>query len=204
MNEGVKAILGIAVPVLNLVGAVICWYYWDSIKEFFGARRGMIRLENTVDQLRATVDHLSLDLQRANQSGMVATQRYTELRAQLMQIRVSQSTIKRAGWEIMCFIPEEVLDSMRESYSLTDVVENTAQGLVRLALDGVNRVRANGTCCALVFEPLNLKEGPARAPRFVQALWDQGGKFKLSEKCWDQRSNEQRARNASGVEGFGV
>lgn len=202
MNEEQSLASGIS--ILVSVIAFTVWCYWDSIKEFFGARRGMIRLENTVDQLRATVDHLSLDLQRANQSGMVATQRYTELRAQLMQIRVSQSTIKRAGWEIMCFIPEEVLDSMRESYSLTDVVENTAQGLVRLALDGVNRVRANGTCCALVFEPLNLKEGPARAPRFVQALWDQGGKFKLSEKCWDQRSNEQRARNASGVEGFGV
>jgi len=203
MNEEQMS-LGFGISILVSVIALTVWCYWDSIKEFFGARRGMIRLENTVDQLRATVDHLSLDLQRANQSGMVATQRYTELRAQLMQIRVSQSTIKRAGWEIMCFIPEEVLDSMRESYSLTDVVENTAQGLVRLALDGVNRVRANGTCCALVFEPLNLKEGPARAPRFVQALWDQGGKFKLSEKCWDQRSNEQRARNASGVEGFGV
>jgi len=202
MNEEQSLAFGIS--ILVSVIALTVWCYWDSIKEFFGARRGMIRLENTVDQLRATVDHLSLDLQRANQSGMVATQRYTELRAQLMQVRVSQSTIKRAGWEIMCFIPEEVLDSMRESYSLTDVVENTAQGLVRLALDGVNRVRANGTCCALVFEPLNLKEGPARAPRFVQALWDQGGKFKLSEKCWDQRSNEQRARNASGVEGFGV
>jgi len=201
MNEEQSLAFGIS--ILVSVIALTVWCYWDSIKEFFGARREVIRLENTVDQLRATVDHLSLDLQRANQSGMVATQRYTELRAQLMQIRVSQSTIKRAGWEIMCFIPEEVLDSMRESYSLTDVVENTAQGLVRLALDGVNRVRANGTCCALVFEPLNLKE-PARAPRFVQALWDQGGKFKLSEKCWDQRSNEQRARNASGVEGFGV
>ena len=176
---------------------------WTRIKRFFGARREVIRLENTVDQLRATVDHLSLDLQKAKQSESWATRRYSELRAQLMQVRVSQSTIKRAGWEIMCFIPEEVLDSMRERHSLTEVVENTAQGLVRLALDGVNRVRANGTCCALVFEPLNLKE-PARAPRFVQALWDQGGKFKLSEKCWDQRSNEQRARNASGVEGFGV
>jgi len=202
MNEEQSLASGIS--ILVSVIAFTVWCYWDSIKEFFGVRREVIRLENTVDQLRATVDHLSLDLQRANQSGMVATQRYTELRAQLMQIRVSQSTIKRAGWEIMCFIPEEVLDSMREGYSLTDVVENTAQGLVRLALDGVNRVRANGTCCALVFEPLKLKEGPARAPRFVQALWDQGGKFKLSEKCWDQRSNEQRARNASGVEGFGV
>jgi hypothetical protein len=116
-----------------------------------------------------------------------------------MQVRVSQSTTQRAGWEVMCFIPEEALRMMPENY----ILDKVARELVRLAREGIIRVRANGTCCALVFEPLNLKE-PARAPRFVQALWDQGGKFKLSEKCWDQRSNEQRARNASGVEGFGV
>ena len=203
MNEEQSLASGIS--ILVSVIAFTVWCYWDSIKEFFGVRREVIRLENTVDQLRATVDHLSLDLQRANQSGMVATQRYTELRAQLMQIRVSQSTIKRAGWEIMCFIPEEVIKvaghpGMPRFHA---TCRKVAEELIMLALQGVTRVRANGTCCALVFEPLNLKE-PARAPRFVQALWDQGGKFKLSEKCWDQRSNEQRARNASGVEGFGV
>jgi hypothetical protein len=152
-----------------------------------------------VDQLGTELERKAQEIWCAEQAEQDSARMYKELRAQLMQVRVSQSTTQRAGWEVMCFIPEEALRMMPENY----ILDKVARELVRLAREGIIRVRANGTCCALVFEPLNLKE-PARAPRFVQALWDQGGKFKLSEKCWDQRSNEQRARNASGVEGFGV
>jgi hypothetical protein len=197
MNEEQSLASGIS--ILVSVIAFTVWCYWDSIKEFFGVRREVIRLENTVDQLGTELERKAQEIWCAEQAEQDSARMYKELRAQLMQVRVSQSTTQRAGWEVMCFIPEEALRMMPENY----ILDKVARELVRLAREGIIRVRANGTCCALVFEPLNLKE-PARAPRFVQALWDQGGKFKLSEKCWDQRSNEQRARNASGVEGFGV
>lgn len=159
---------------------------------------------HTIAELRHNNLVLITDLERArfdyHKARDIAEEnirRYQELRAQMMQIRVSQSTTSRAGWEIMCFIPEEIMPRMRQKFGVIKLAERVARELVVLAFDGINRVRANGSCCALVFEPLNMNE-PARAPRFVQALWDHEGKFKLSEKCWDTRTEEQRVKNAAG------
>jgi hypothetical protein len=180
------------------------------VKSFLQLLRTIWNCGPIIRNLRDTNDRLRLELERkvqeiwcAQQAEQDSARMYKELRAQLMQVRVSQSTIKRAGWEVMCFIPEEALDVAKHPGMLRyqELLRRVAEQLVILALDGVHRVLANGTCCALVFEPLDLNQ-PARAPRFVQALWDQGGEFKLSEKCWDQRTEEQRVKQAAG--GFGV
>jgi hypothetical protein len=171
---------------------------WDRIREYFTRYRERDALRDTSDRLRLDLDRAYLTQRSLEHSAGEANRQYRELRAQIIQMRVSQSTMGRAGWEVMCFIPEECLDHMSEHEYTEDLVNRVAKELIRLALGGVNRVRANGTCCALVFEPLNINE-PARAPKFVQALWDHDGKFKLSEKCWDQRTEEQRTRNAAGT-----
>lgn len=113
------------------------------------------------------------------------------LRAQLVQVRVSQSRIGRAGWEVMSFIPEETLKVARKDTRLTELIREITLNLVSYALAGINRVDSQGRVCALVFEPLDMNQ-PARAPKYVQALFDDEGKFKLSEKCWDTRTEEQR------------
>jgi hypothetical protein len=168
---------------------------WDRIKEYFTCYRERDALRDANERLRQEMDHAYQAQCSFKQKARDANQQYQELRAQLVQIRVSQSAVKRAGWEVMCFIPEECLISMRSQLNLTKLAEKAAVELLVLALGGIHRVRANGRCCALVFEPLNIN-APARAPRFVQALWDHEGKFKLSEKCWDQRTEEQRVRGA--------
>jgi hypothetical protein len=173
------------------------------IKDFFSRGARIERLQERNECLRLELERKVQEIWCAQQAEQDSARMYKELRAQLMQVRVSQSTLKRAGWEVMCFIPEEVIKvaghpGMPRFHA---TCRKVAEELILLALQGVNRVRANGTCCALVFEPLDLNQ-PARAPRFVQALWDQGGEFKLSEKCWDQRTEEQRVKQAAG--GFGV
>ena len=162
----------------------------DWFREVLTCSRRFAALQDSNDRMR-------LELERTRIKVDLAETKYKELRSQVMQMRVSQSTLKRAGWEVMCFIPEEVIEARQDGLCL-----KVARELVTLAIDGVNRVRANGTCCALVFEPLNMNE-PPRAPRFVQALWDDHGEFKMSEKCWDQRTEEKRVRQAA-TGGFGV
>jgi hypothetical protein len=123
------------------------------------------------------------------------------LRAQLMQVRVSQATEGRAGWEVCCYIPEEVLHYTRnhpyKENAAQSLLDNILCALMETAIKGINRVDSQGKVCALVFEPLNIN-APARAPRYVQALFDKDGKYKMSEKAWDQRTEEQRVRNAAG------
>jgi hypothetical protein len=174
------------------------------IKRFFDwvTGRGEIdRLRQRLACLQIEIDRARWDEEHAKQHAIEAERGYEGLRAQVMQLRVSQSAASRAGWEVMCFIPEEVLAGGK--VPVAALLKKVCSELLVLALTGINRVRSNGKCCALVFAPLNMN-GPAEAPRFVQALWDQEGKFKLSEKCWDQRTEEQRVRNAAGCGGFGV
>jgi hypothetical protein len=182
------------------------------IKRFFNwvTGRGEIdRLRQRLACLQIEIDRARWDEEHAKQHAIEAERGYEELRAQVMQIRVSQSTVKRAGWEVMCFVPEEVLEHCHTTYNILGgsdwryLVKRVAMELADLALKGIHRVRSNGKCCALVFQPLNIN-GPAKAPEFVQALWDNDGKFKLSEKCWDTRTEEQRVRRAAGCGGFGV
>jgi len=129
------------------------------------------------------------------------------LKAHLVQVRVSQSKLARAGWEVMCFIPEEALRQLRHPGNRQERIDRfvlkVTRELVRLAIAGIVRVDSMGKVSALVFEPLCLNEKP-RAPRFVQALFDKDGEYKLSEKCWDSRSEEQRVKSAAGMPGFGV
>jgi hypothetical protein len=59
-------------------------------------------------------------------------------------------------------------------------------------------VDSQGRVCALVFQPLDINR-PPEAPSYVQALFEKDGKFKMSEKCWDQRTEEQRVKSAAGL-----
>ena len=163
--------------------------------------------QDEVDRLRATLDEMDLGLSRVKARFRASEEARTWLQSQLVQIRVGQSKFSRAGWEVMCFIPEEALKQLRHpghnQARIDGLVLQVTRELVRLAIAGIVRVDAQGKVSALVFEPLNMNEKP-RAPRFVQALFDKDGEFKLSEKCWDQRSEEQRVKSAAGMPGFGV
>jgi len=131
------------------------------------------------------------------------------LAAQLVQVRVHQSRVKRAGWEVMCFIPEEVLECFgpdrnpSNSPKLYQAIEQVTNKLVTCALAGINRIDAQGKVTALIFAPLSLRS-PADEPRYVQAVFEKDGKYKMHEKLWDGRSEEQRVKSAAGCGGYGV
>lgn len=178
------------------------------LKRFFNwvtGRQEISRLRDRIECLRLENERQSIGWAKARVYAEESSKKYGELRAQMMQLRVSQSTTSLAGWEVMCFIPEEIVSKMKGlgagQQHWNYLIKRVMSELVALSLGGIHRVQSNGTVRALVFEPLDLSQ-PARAPRFVQALWDQEGTYKLSEKCWDQSTEEQRVKRAAG--GFGV
>ena len=125
------------------------------------------------------------------------------LRAQIVQVRVQQSRVGRAGWEVMCFIPEEILNQLGpdrnplNNVMVGSLINQVTNKLVTCAIAGINRVDSQGRVCALVFEPLDMRAKP-KAPAYVQALFDKQGEYKLSEKAWDSRTEEERVRRAAG------
>jgi len=66
MNEEQSLASGIS--ILVSVIAFTVWCYWDSIKEFFGVRREVIRLENTVDQLGTELERKAQEIWCAEQA----------------------------------------------------------------------------------------------------------------------------------------
>ena len=161
-------------------------------------------------------NRLLVELERERQLSDMAVERCSAaqewaklLEAQLIQTRVSQSRIGRAGWEVMCFIPEEVLNRIRvcpdsaNSRTLIGLIEQVVTKQVTQALAGINRVDAQGKVTALIFAPLSL-HSPADEPRYVQAVFEKDGQYKAHEKLWDGRSEEQRVKSAAGCGGFGV
>ncbi len=158
-------------------------------------------------------ERLSMALSQTAELYLQQKAKRWELTRNLVELRVSQSDISRAGWAVMCFIPEEVVKVLQQERKqghppfvvpkYESIVHRVTEELVRLAIDGVLRIDREGKVSALVFEPLDLSKPPA-APRFVQALFESDGKFKLSNRCWDQRTEEQRVKSAAGLPGFGV
>lgn len=102
---------------------------------------------------------------------------YSELQAQLVRIRVAQAERPRAGWEVMCYIPEEVLSAM--SVRLRDYAEAIATKLVTQALLGILHIRSQGECNALIFSPL----GTPVKDKWIRGLFNKGGQFSMSEKA---------------------
>lgn len=133
-------------------------------------------------------------------------QRFMWLRAQVMNLRVAQATPPRTGWEVMAYIPEEVVKKITEWQEKDpDLFEgfmfNVARPLVRNAIKGLVHVNAQGKVNALVFEPLDLREEP-RAPKWVMALYETPeGKMRFSDraKIIDPGTAEERAKRASGL-----
>jgi len=159
------------------------------------------------DRLLVENERLALDLRNERAVATRAETHRREMTRALVELRVKQSALSRAGWEVMCFIPEEVLEKLRADGAKnpyrTRIVKRITAELVRLAIDGIVRVTSDGKVCALVFAPLDTRFAPA-APEYVQALHDNQGTFKLSEKAWDTRNEEQRVKSAAGCGGFGV
>jgi hypothetical protein len=120
------------------------------------------------------------------------------LRAQLMQLRVAQAEYPRRGWEVMAYIPEEVLDKLNtaDPEAVKDFIRSVATPLVTYAISGIVRVRSNGQCTALVFEPLSLNS-PPRAAGYMQAVFDKGGKYKISNPL-PRLPEKERLMKASG------
>lgn len=117
------------------------------------------------------------------------------LRSQVLHLRVSQATEGRAGWEIMAYIPEAVLKAISHNPGLRDWYETeVAQNLVRYAMKGIVKVNAEGKVNALVFAPLDI-DGKPEAPKWVMALYNKDGKFKMSERAWiTPETEEQKIR----------
>lgn len=109
-----------------------------------------------------------------------ANEMIKSLRAQLVTVRVAQAERPRMGWEVMCYIPEEVVGRM--SVKLRDYAEAIAGQLVFQALTGIINVNNKGRCNALVFSPLNIN-GPAEASKWVVGIFEKDGKFSVSEKA---------------------
>jgi hypothetical protein len=175
------------------------------LQDYFSRGRRIDTLIQEKEELRTKLVSLQDKLIYWKARAQDTARAYEALRAQMAQVRVSQSETRRAGWEVMVFIPEEVLEAHQHSDAVEGadgpafrwLVKRVVTELIVLALTGVVRVHSNGTVRALVFEPLNIN-GPVRAPRFVQALFEKDNQFKLSEKCWDTRTAEQRTKNAAG------
>ena len=123
-------------------------------------------------------------------------ERLTQL---IAQVRVSQSTIGRAGWEVMAFIPEEALEYVRQRRPdhilLHKLIERVVWVLVKQALDGINRVDAMGRVSALVFG----MPGQCADNRCVQALFDSAGKYKLSDHLHDTKQLSQSNPGSLGA-----
>lgn len=109
-----------------------------------------------------------------------AREQIKSLRAQLVNIRVAQAERPRMGWEVMCYIPDEILANM--SVASRDLCEDIASNLVFLALSGIINVTKMGRCNALIFSPLDINK-PVEQSKWVVGLFERGGQFTISEKA---------------------
>lgn len=113
------------------------------------------------------------DLQEANEL-------IKALRAQLVTVRVAQAERPRMGWEVMCYIPEEVVGRMGPRLKM--FAEAITEKLVYQALQGILNVNSKGRCNALVYSPLNIN-GPAEASKWVVGVFEKDGQFSVSGKA---------------------
>lgn len=179
------------------------------IKNLFSKPSVIRHLEGWMEKVEQKTLSVLAELVRCQKERDDWKGRYESLRTQLLRLRVSQSTTGRAGWEVMCFLPEEIIDVLKREKAAHSVshhrwlVERVTKELVDLAISGVVRVSGEGKVSALIFEPLDC-DRTARAPRYAQALWDSYGEFKRSDKRWDKRSEEDRVKSAAGCAGCDV
>jgi uncharacterized protein with ATP-grasp and redox domains len=168
---------------------------WAAIKNWQrGFEEQRKRLEDSDAALRIADSHIRL-----------LSEEYKMLRSQVMQLRVAQAPHPRTGWEIMAYIPNEVVDKLKRDKAEGGLreyfVSRIASGLVDFAVRGIVHVAQQGRVNALVFEPLDIREAP-RAPKWMQVLYErENGELHLSGKAKliDPGSPEERARRASGL-----
>lgn len=131
--------------------------------------------QTAAHNLRALENRI-VDLETANR-------KISELRAQLVNVRVAQAERPRMGWEVMCYIPEEVIEGiLKHGVELDTHARFIANALVDCALRGIINVNKMGRCNALIFSPLDINK-PVEQSKWVVGLFERGGQFTISEKA---------------------
>jgi hypothetical protein len=191
---------------MNFLNRIGDWL--DKLYESLPWRRAANKID-ALEKDNARYDELwsgtTVELIKLEARHKELNERFMWLRAQIMNLRVSQAAEGRTGWEVMCYIPEEVVKKITEwEKSDPDLFEgfmfNVARPLVRNAIKGVVHVNKQGRVNALVFEPLDLNKAP-RAPKWVMALFEKDGEHKFSKaaKVIDPGTEEERTKRASGL-----
>lgn len=151
---------------------------WDKVLRFFGLSRASMTRHYCSSYAMVTRAHENSVAERAE-----LMKQLRDLRAQLVNVRVAQAERPRMGWEIMAYIPEEALKEIEKGD--VDLLQSSrliADALVNLALQGIINVDKMGKCNALIFSPLNIN-GPAEASKWVVGLFENNGRFSVSEKA---------------------
>lgn len=139
---------------------------WLENKHLREIQQENFRLSKEHLEVHALNDQLGLQVHYLKKE----VQELQHCRAQLMQLRVENSDPKsqgRVGWQVSCWIPNEVLQS--SNFNPQKFTSTIALGLVQGALDGIFRVNARGNMTALVFEPLSLD-----SKKRVLSAWFEG------------------------------
>jgi hypothetical protein len=122
---------------------------------------------------------------------MHVQQQVEKLRAQLVRVQASQAHDHgNLGWQVSAFIPESMLWEIRrrgpEGKEMQRLLEYMLAALVHKAIQGVYTVDAMGNVSALTFGYESEKD------IFVQAVFDQNGRFRVSDRTWTKPSDPQR------------
>lgn len=132
------------------------------------------------------------DLHLDKHRQLMATMQHVEkLRAQLVRVQAAQALdYGNLGWQVSAFIPESMLWEIRrhgpEGKEMKRLLEIMLAVLVHKAVQGVYTVDAMGKVSALMFGMESEKDV------FVQALFDQRGRFRVSDRTWDQQQQPQQ------------
>jgi hypothetical protein len=132
------------------------------------------------------------DLHLDKQRQLMATMQHVEkLRAQLVRVQASQAQDHgNLGWQVSAFIPESLLREIRmrgpDGPETKRLVEHLLVALVHKAVQGVYTVDAMGNVSALTFGY------ESKQDIFVQAVFDQNGRFRVSDRTWTKPNDPQR------------
>ena len=159
-------------------------------------REDLWELQNKIANLTWYCEDLEDMLPNMTYAHKVISKQIEWIRAQLMNVRVAQAERPRVGWEVMAYIPEEVLQVVKTygPEDLTKFKRLIADVLIDQAIRGVLHVNAQGKINALVFAPMNIN-GPVKAAEWCQVLFEGDyGKLKLSERLPRLKSEAEQLK----------
>jgi hypothetical protein len=159
-------------------------------------REDLWAIQNEMTNLRWRCEDLEELFPEMNYAHQVISKQIMWIRAQLMNVRVAQAERPRVGWEVMAYIPEEVLQVVKK-YGPKDLAKFkrlVADVLIDQAIRGILHVNAQGKINALVFAPMNVNAAPA-APEWCQVVFEgDTGKLKLSERLPRLKSEAEQLK----------